>query len=60
MVMRFEHPSETIFYGFFLQFLTWDYVFKNWLNKLGKLFKSNEDGKNQRQRAKSNAEEIDG
>lgn len=37
-----DHAFEGLFYGFFVQFLTWDYVFKNWLNKLSKLFNTND------------------
>ena len=36
-----DHEFEGLFYGFFVQFLTWDYVFKGWLNKLSKIFNDN-------------------
>ncbi len=28
MYYRFEHPMEPLFYGAFIQFITWDYLFK--------------------------------
>lgn len=28
MVLGFKHNAETVFYSFFIQFLTWDYVIK--------------------------------
>lgn len=28
MYYRFEHPLEPLFYGGFIQFVTWDYLFK--------------------------------
>lgn len=37
-----EHDGEALFYGYFIQFLTWDYLFKGWLNKLQKTFGNDE------------------
>lgn len=34
MVFAFEHNGETVFYSFFIQFLTWDYVIKELKRKL--------------------------
>lgn len=34
MVFVFEHRGETVFYSFFIQFLTWDYVIKELKEKL--------------------------
>lgn len=28
MYYKFEHPMEPLFYGAFIQFITWDYLFK--------------------------------
>lgn len=28
MCLVFKHPSEAVFYGFFIQFISWDYFFK--------------------------------
>lgn len=38
MWLIMDHEGEGLFYGFFLQFLTWDYLFKGWLNKLSRTF----------------------
>lgn len=43
MCQCFDHDAQSLFYGFFIQFITWDYVFKGWLNKLYGIFGSNED-----------------
>jgi hypothetical protein len=32
VILGFHHSLETVFYSFFIQFLTWDYFFK-WLSK---------------------------
>ncbi len=32
-----EHSGEGLFYGFFIQFLTWDYMFKGWIDRLQKI-----------------------
>lgn len=34
IVVCFGHNTETVFYSFFIQFLTWDYVIKEIKNKL--------------------------
>lgn len=34
MVFAFGHNGETVFYSFFIQFLTWDYVIKELKHKL--------------------------
>lgn len=28
MCLVFKHPCEAVFYGFFIQFISWDYFFK--------------------------------
>lgn len=34
MYHHFEHPVEPIFYGWFVQFITWDYLFKPFVKSL--------------------------
>lgn len=34
LTMSFYHNPEAIFYGFFIQFLTWDYFFKPFIETL--------------------------
>lgn len=34
MFFVFHHSGEGIFYGFFIQFLTWDYLFKYIIDKI--------------------------
>lgn len=43
MVFAFGHKGETVFYSFFIQFLTWDYVIKELKSKLKKRKNSDED-----------------
>ena len=43
MVTYFHHNPEAVFYGFFMQFLTWDYFFKPFISMLvGKIDKSDD------------------
>ena len=42
MWIALKHDGEALFYGFFIQFLTWDYLFKGWLNKLQNTFGNDE------------------
>ena len=37
------HQAEPIFYGFFVQFITWDYIFKGLMRKIQKKY-SPDDG----------------
>ena len=45
MVTQFDHDNECVFYGFFIQFLTWDYIFKSWVKRLSKMFADDEERK---------------
>jgi hypothetical protein len=37
------HNPEALFYGFFLQFLTWDYLFKPFIQMMVNKLKKGED-----------------
>lgn len=37
MYYRFEHPLEPLFYGAFIQFITWDYLFKPLVKNLSSI-----------------------
>lgn len=38
MYYGFEHPMEPLFYGAFIQFVTWDYLFKPLVKMLPQFF----------------------
>lgn len=49
MYFGFGHSLEGIFYGFFLQFLTWDYLFKDLVQIISdKIKNKNKDKKNEK------------
>lgn len=38
MYYEFDHPAEPLFYGAFVQFVTWDYLFKPLVKMLPQFF----------------------